>query len=266
MGSKQVKCIKYQVLKTKYYYSALIVLLLFTGCSSSRYYYDPALFNSGVGYQPKPISFDSVKSSNYISVGSGSITKTEYESTLFQFDYNKGYTFKNINLSYGAFGLAGSVKNTRVPAENAFYYKRKSFAALGAKTVINTFFTSGRTDFRIVGLELAYSKEFGKYADYRRMVLVDPDFYSIINTGLFTGGLSSEVIWHHKKTVNTQFGIRLYIGRTFGNYYYINSQENYNMNDLYQINASLNFFFQLKRFNAVLENGTASYLKVGYRF
>lgn len=250
----------------KHIYPALILSLFFGSCSTSSYYYDPALFKSGIAYQPKPISFDSVKNSNFISVGLGSVSKTEYESTIFQFDYNRGHTFKNINLSYGAFGLAGSAKNLKVPPENNFYFKRKSFSGLGAKAAFNSFITSGRTDFRIIGLEVAYSKEFGEFADYRIMVLNDSDFYSIVNTGLLTAGLSSEVIWHHKKAISTQFGIRLYVGETFGDYYYINSLERYNPTNLAGTNASLSFFFQTKRFNATLENGIATYLKAGYRF
>ena len=48
----------------------LIAILLFASCS---HVYTPALYHADIVYQPKPASFDTVKSATYISAALGAI-------------------------------------------------------------------------------------------------------------------------------------------------------------------------------------------------
>ena len=90
----------------------LLIVLLFTSCS---HVYTPALYHSDIVYQPKPASFDSVKSVTYVSAGLGANTSIDGEDFLTrgEIDISRGHVFNGFNLSYGAFGVAGNYNNGR---------------------------------------------------------------------------------------------------------------------------------------------------------
>src|SRR5579872_3409661 len=75
----------------------------------SNHLYTPALYHQDIAYQPKPASFDSAKTASYISGGMNYYTDQTWSDLLVsgQVNYSRGYVFKNTNLSYGLFGVAG---------------------------------------------------------------------------------------------------------------------------------------------------------------
>eukprot|EP01037_Dinobryon_pediforme_P016259 gene16259-16438_t len=144
-----------------------------------------------IAYQPKPASFDTVKIANYVSGGFNAYSNTHLNDFLVsgQFNLSQGYVFKNFNLAYGAFG--------------------GRFSA-------NAFVSSGRTDFRFIGIEMAYSHEFGSYADYRQYLNTQPGTFVDPRTNLFTIGLTTEVYFHNRNDSGFQHGIRGFLGTTLG--------------------------------------------------
>jgi hypothetical protein len=90
---------------------AILVIILFSSCAHE---YVQALYHQDIAYQPKPASFDSVKSMTYISAGGAFYTNTNYTDGLTsgQVNISQAYVFKNFNLAYGAFGVAGDYSNS----------------------------------------------------------------------------------------------------------------------------------------------------------
>jgi hypothetical protein len=82
-------------------------------------------------------------------------------------------------------------------------------------------------------LEAAFSHEFGSYAGFRNNLNATPylqqedeTYYVDPRVNLFTLGLTSEVIFHHRTNSRFQHGINFFLGETFGHnvldgsYYY----------------------------------------------
>src|SRR3569832_520625 len=113
--------------------------LLFIFCSAillsacSNHLYTPALYHQDIAYQPKPASFDSVRSANYLSGGMNYYTDQTWSDLLVsgQVNFSRAHVFKNTNLSYCLFGVAGdyeigsagdppnNFKNKKKKAKNA---------------------------------------------------------------------------------------------------------------------------------------------------
>ncbi|TZF82711.1 hypothetical protein FW774_14540 [Pedobacter sp. BS3] len=254
----------------KIYFPAFLVVLL-SGCDSIRYYM-PVMLKADLTYMPKPMSFDSIKTSNYVTAtyGGKSMANLDEESTFGQFSFSRSHYLKNINVSYGGGGYFGTVENNSIDTTVVNVLDRKNFSGFNLNTSANLVTSSGRTDFRVIGLELAYNKEFGDYYHYRKSVIGIPDAYSITRSDLFSAGLSSEVIWHTKNSIHTQFGFKLTIGKTFGNLKYKGVGSHNNNDDIIWGNgrgsSAFAFFFQLKQFHFIFDQSTASRFSVGYRF
>ena len=87
----------------------LATCLLFLLSACERQIYTPALYHQDIAYQPKPASFDSLKTANYISGGINYYLDQTWSDLLVsaQFNFSRAHVFNNFNLSYGAFGVAG---------------------------------------------------------------------------------------------------------------------------------------------------------------
>src|ERR1700679_546347 len=88
----------------------LSAVLLFTSCSQV---YTPALYHQDIAYQPKPVSFDTVKAATYISAGynyNPTNQGNDYASSG-QLNISRGYVFDGFNLAYGAFGVLGDYEH-----------------------------------------------------------------------------------------------------------------------------------------------------------
>jgi hypothetical protein len=272
---------------TKFKIPALLcsLVVLLSSCSTKGPQlnsYGPALYKNDVAYLPKPLSTDSSHHASYISA---SVTSTSganpYNSndmlTRGEINFGQGFTGKNFNIAYSVFGTAGSYDNmTDLTTNDTHYFNSKFFGAVGGRCSANTFITSGRVDIRIIGIEMAYSREFGGYATYRKSVTDTANFYTNNRTELVTIGGTSEVVWHsHDPKI--QFGFRVFIGYTLGDNSYRNNgatapftydpfTQNNSASYIAQ-NSSLAYFMQIHQYFFVAEvNSTGGQLRLGLRF
>ena len=253
-----------------------LMLLFLSSCGAPVIhpkYYDPALLHTDISYQPKPMAVDSLKQAKYISAGTNQ--KEIYNGSnsydwvfMVQSDLSRAHTFKRLNISYGVFGMTGYIENGLINEGDTYHYDKKSFTAMGARGSVNSFFTKGNVDYRIIGAEFSFNKEFGDFAAFRKIIRDEPYYYTLHNTQLFTAGLTSEVILHSRKKTSSQLAARLFIGRSFNTMAYLGPESDEGLPKSPEVNnAQLSFFGQLKRFHAVIEvvpYGTQA--RLGYRF
>ncbi|WP_448699132.1 hypothetical protein ACFGVR_19450 [Mucilaginibacter sp. AW1-3] len=253
--------------KRTVYSLTVIVLLAFTGCTQRIYL--PALLHNDISYLPRPMATDTVKTSQYIA---GGVTFAEGSASMNdnifigQLNYSGAHTFKYINIAYGAYGFGGSYSNNTYSPADGYYFSDKSFFGFGGRASANFFAPVGRADIRILGIELSYSKEFGDYLAYRRSVKNQPGFTIDDRSALFTGGLTTEVIWHGAKNYSNQFGFRVFIGKNFGGP--TSSSNDYYDYHVYpsSYTSSISYFLKIHRYLIVLEGGNGIQIKAAYQF
>jgi hypothetical protein len=255
-------------MKIKKIYLILLLPILFASCS---HLYEPALYHQDIAYQPKPASFDTVKIANYVSGGFNAYSNTHLNDFLVsgQFNLSQGYVFKNFNLAYGAFGVFGDYQSDMSNNTQKNYFSDKFFGAVGGRFSANAFVSSGRTDFRFIGIEMAYSHEFGSYADYRQYLNTQPGTFVDPRTNLFTIGLTTEVYFHNRNDSGFQHGIRGFLGTTLGynelsTTYYTNETSTDRM--FRNIFPKVSYFIKIKDFFGTVEAGTNFMLRFGYKF
>jgi hypothetical protein len=234
--------------------------------------YGPAMYAKDIAYQPKPMSSDSVHHATYASLTyySGNISNDKNDNdaiTSGQFNIGQGYTFKNFNLSYGAFGELGTYQNeTNTDPAQPNYFSTKYYESLGGRFSANAFITSGRVDIRFIGFEMAYSKEFGAYAGYRNELNGQANYFVDNRTNLLTLGGTSEVVWHSERAP-VQFGLRLFIGKTVGDDNYKNPNAPGQVYYSQFQTTSIAYFMQIKNYFFVGElYPTGGTLRAGLRF
>ena len=255
----------------KQFLSLCCTALLFASCS---HIYEPALYHQDIVYQPKPTSFDSVKAANYISGAFNANSNSNYNDFLVsgQLNLSRGYVFNNFNLSYGAFGAVGQYSSDQANSGAPTYFTNKYFEALGGRFSANAFVTSGRTDFRFIGVEMAYSHEFGTYADFRRYLNSLPGNFVDTRTDLLTMGLTSEIIFHNVNDKTVQNGIRVFWGGTFGdNVAYLDPKANespfsFTTHSGLNFFAKASYFITFKNYISSVEIGNGFFLRFGYKF
>jgi len=242
--------------------------MLFSACSNHTY--APALYHQDIAYQPKPASFDSAKTANYLSGGMNYYTDQTWSDLLIsgQLNYSRGHVFKNANLAYGVFGVAGDYErgDAGLPPNN---FKDKFFGAVGGRISANLFTSYERMDFRYLGFEMAYSHEFGAYSDFRNYIYTQPGYRADTRTDLVTLGLTTEIIFHNQNNVQIEHGIRGFLGGTFGPNPLSNT--NYISQDLTPtffrtIFPKVSYFINVKNFFGVAEIGSAIFVRAGYKF
>ena len=224
----------------------------------------PAFYNSDITYQPKPLSADTVHHAAYISAAivNGQGANVNDMLTAGEINLGMGYTIKHFNFAYGVFGAAGSFSNATIPSDQPYYFNNKFAGVAGGRASINYYITSGHVDIRVIGIEAAYSNEFGDYANYRKEVAGQPYFYTSTRTDLLTIGGSTEVIWYGHD-LSRQYGFRVFLGST--NVNYPTNPNNYDAPP--SITATLAYFMQIKRYFMIGEvTGAGGHFSVGYRF
>jgi hypothetical protein len=237
--------------------------------------YGPALYQSDIAYLPKPLSSDKKHLASYLSAafiqGNGPDPDNfEDEVTRGEVNFGQGLTLKNFNIAYSVFGAAGNYDNqsnySNLGTTKEYYFTNKFFGAAGGRFSANAYITSGRVDIRFIGFEMAYSHEFGDYADYRKMVTSQPYFYTNTRTDLVTLGGTSEVIWHSSDP-DIQFGLRLFIGSSLNGNYYKNQGNPAPFYNGDTGTGSLAYFMQIHRYFFVGElNSTGGQFRIGLRF
>jgi len=252
----------------KQLYILFILAVLFSSCSKV---YSPALYHQDIAYQPKPASFDSVKSATYISGGLNTYLGADYDDMIVsgQANISQGYVFNNFNLAYGAFGVLGDFGNNVIQKGQPNYFTDKYFGAIGGRASANFFVTQGRTDIRFIGIEMAYSHEFGDYANFRQAVQSQPNYYADARTNLFTIGLTSEILFHNVNNPGFQNGIRGFLGTTLGynplySTYY--TGDNSSARIFHDIFPKISYFIKVKQFFGTIEAGENIFVRFGYKF
>ena len=140
---------------------------------------------------------------------------------------------------------------------------------MGGRFSANLFVKGDRTDFRFIGMEMAYSHEFGSYADFRQQVNNLPNYYVDTRTNLLTVGLTTEVIFHGFRNPNFEHGIRGFFGTTFGYsglddsfYNYQNSTQRTFRNFF----PKASYFIKFKNYFGTVEAGSNFFIRFGYTF
>ncbi|MFI5138718.1 MAG: hypothetical protein ACHQIM_12900 [Sphingobacteriales bacterium] len=223
----------------------------------------PAFLTSDISYQPKPLSADSVHHASYISASivSGQGANPNDQLTAGELNLGMAYTLKHFNFACGAFGAAGSFSNQTIAADQPYYFNNKFVGVAGSRGSVNYYITLGHVDIRIIGIEAAYSHEFGDYASYRKEVVNQPYFYINTQTNLFTLGGSSEVTWYPASNPSWHYGLRLFIGATNGSN--PNPYNTITRNGAY----ALAYFMQVKNYFMVGEiTDAGGHFTLGYRF
>ncbi len=256
-------------MKTKLYILAAGLLLMLSACE--RQIYTPALYHQDIAYQPKPASFDSAKTANYLSGGLNYYLDQTWTDLLVsaQFNYSRAHVFDNFNLSYGAFSVLGDYdQSSSGTSPNDFSYK--FFGAVGARASANLFTSYERMDFRYLGIEMAYSHEFGSFAAFRHFLNSQPGYQADTRTELFTVGLTSEILFHNQNNINIEHGIRFFLGGTFGpnpvgdNIAF--SSSSLTPQFFHDIFPKVSYFINAKHFFGVGEFGSGIFLRAGYKF
>jgi hypothetical protein len=255
-------------MKFKHLLPLSFVAILFASCAKV---YTPALYHQDIAYQPKPASFDTVKAQTYVSGGLNMYTNVNYNDLLVsgQFNISRGHVFNGFNLAYGAFGVFGGYDNGAIPQNQPNYFTHKFFGAVGGRASANAFVTSGRADIRFIGVEMAYSHEFGSYADFRQMVKPLPNYFVDARTDLFTIGLTTEVIFHNVSNNGVQHGIRGFLGTTLGhddlnNTYY--HDQGYADSFFHNVFPKASYFITFNKYFGTFEIGENVFIRFGMKF
>ena len=247
----------------------LASIALFT--ASCTRVYSPAMYHQDIAYMPKPASFDKEKQATYVSAGLNTYTNSSFNDAVVsgQLNLSQGYVFNNFNFAYGGFAAFGDYQNGSSDNTQPNYFKDKFFGTVGGRASINAFVHNDRADFRFVGVEAAFTHEYGDYARYRQMLQQLGGYYVDPRTDLFSIGLTTEVIFHNQGDVQFQHGIRGYLGTTLGHN---------NLNDTYYKDATTtsdmfrslypkaSYFIKFKDYFGTIEVGSGFMLRFGYKF
>lgn len=258
-------------------YGFLFILLLsscYTGEPLVKRY-KPAMVSIGLTYMPKPSSFDSSATANYLSGGLMQGTQTSEGGTrpsedlinLGQLSFSRGHRYKNINYAYGADVFAGTYENMSVEKEDPSYFKSKSVLGFELKSSVNLFHTYKTFDIRVIGLDLAYSREYGDFAKFRQVMPTSENLYVIPATGLFSAALNSEIICSEQFWKVTRYGIRLSLKQTFGDLRYNGIFENnFTKRSISGLSGSVAGYFEIGNFFFIGEAGDGGRFNIGRKF
>ncbi len=251
-----------------YLFTIFCWVILFSSCS---HIYEPALYHQDIAYMPKPTSFDSIRTSNYLSGALVAHSNSNFNDFLIssQFNISRGYVFDHFNIAYGAFGVLGDYQSDQSSNSASNYFSDKFFGAAGARFSANAFAKMGRADFRFIGVEVAYSHEFGSYADFRQYLNKIPGSFVDPRTDLYSIGLTTEVIFHNRHNINFEHGFRGFFGTTLGynqlDYTYYKNQTS--TDNLFRtFFPKLTYFLRYNKFFATIDGGVDFFVRFGYRF
>lgn len=252
----------------KHFCIAAITMLALSSCSKI---YTPVLYHQDIAYMPKPASFDSVSTRVYASVGGAVRTDTYFEDMIYsgQADLSVGHTFKNFNLAYGAFGELGDYKNSNQDHDNPNYFSDRTYGAIGGRFSANLYKKIDRVDFRYIGVEAAYSHEFGDFTTFKKNLQPESNYYVDQRINLFTMGLTTEVVFHPANNIKLQHGFRVFLGVTLG-HNELNSTIHSNDSNEDRLGRELfpkiSYFINYKHCFGIVDAGNGFMGRFGYRF
>jgi hypothetical protein len=219
-----------------------------------------------------------------INVSGGISGSSDYDSeasiTLGILNITHGHTYKHLNFSYGLMGYYGQSSNNHIDRtitnnkQNYLAKFSKNVGGIGLQTSIGYHFTSdrGNTDYRLINFENSLTREFGQYASFRSNLYGDQTYQNLLVSKLqtvWTTGLSSEIIFHHRRNVNIRHGFKLFMGFSP---MLSESFDHQVKGDHYRVNRSnfqLTYFLKYQKFNLIYQGDMAmlsSSLSLGYTF
>jgi len=267
-------------IKLKSLFCGLCALGFLSSCST---YLTPASPGSNLGYLPKAMVVDSIKTLTSISAslagGSSPDAKVSYEMGMI--NISAAHTFKEFNIGYGLFGYTGKAENSsttnslKYPEDYLPQFKKNYFGAgLRFSAGLHSTSENGNTDFRYINFENAVNFENGPYTDFRRQIYRGfvPNYVAVTDRSLiWTTGLSSEIIWRGRRNHDIKHAFRLFIGGspTLNNGFRYGSSVS-REKDVSSGGWVVNYFLNVKRFYMSLEMAsTLNYsqkISLGYTF
>jgi hypothetical protein len=246
----------------------MCVMLALSSCSKV---YTPALYHQDIAYMPKPASFDSTSTMVYASIGGGVRPDAYYRDMMYsgQADLTVGHNFKNFNLAYGGFAELGDYQNSSQDYTDANYFSDRTFGVVGGRFSANLYKKLDHADFRYIGIEAAYSHEFGDFAKFKQNAVSRSDYYIDPRTNLFSIGLSSEVVFYSAGNPNLHHGLRGFLGVTLG---HNPLNDTYNRYDEPQdkvareVFPKFSYFINYKHIFGIVDVGSGFMGRFGYRF
>jgi hypothetical protein len=265
---------------------ALFILMLTSSCVS---YITPAIGgNTSINYIPRPAFKGTINKESSISGTVISQSPIDHHLNMFSgmLSLNKGYTTKNLNWGFGAFGVLGKAHfkdstsfglgTTTSPIKNF----NKSFYGGGLRMTFGfQMVTNNRKfNFRILNWENAISIEKGDYQNYRKELLKktfiggkEVIYVSNIST-IFTTGLSTEIFWNEAfGDPDLKIGYRIFSGyspKVTKSYIILNREDKEISDRSGVVNFSL--FIKAQKFYFTTEAGTDSNfgtkISLGYVF
>ncbi len=203
---------KKKKLNKKTLFTGMVASSLLSACVSKSYL--PAIYANDVVDMAKPHSTDSCKHAVYVQangffahnpqillIGSQPYNNDGGFLTVYHAD-----TFSYLNIAYGVSGFGGDYNTTHYKAQPV----SKSYYGFGLNASASLFdVSSPHVDFRYLGLDMVYSKEFGDYAAFRRQGDPSGDTYFQQST-LFSYGVFTEVCIKGKNSVLTDVKFSLH--------------------------------------------------------
>jgi hypothetical protein len=209
----------------------LIIAVAASRCTSYAYYQSPLHTNTGT-YKPIPMGRDSISSAIYASASistGGANDKLRDGNTSFNASVHRSHNFGNFQALYGISGAAGSYKLDSVynfgglfsspngyvdPEKINPHVGRKFYGAIGGFGAVNLVFPTEWGEWRILGAEAAWSREYGSYLRFRKAL---PDSSANLierRSDLLTLAVSTDFVF---KTQNGSIGMKLLMGRSLRN-------------------------------------------------
>lgn len=176
-------------------------MMLITSCVTKSYFQSPLSANTN-SYRAIPLKSDSMKAATYLSATFTNGGANEQRDGLIGFigSLHRGHQLGAFQGYYGVTGMAGNYRIDKAsikssdPAMKALA-DNKFFGAYGVVGGINVVlpFSSG-SEWRIIGTELSWQKEFGAYKNFRKQL---PDSLADIierHSGYFTFGFATDLV------------------------------------------------------------------------
>ncbi|QNN44201.1 hypothetical protein [Pedobacter roseus] len=261
--------------------SSLLFLTAFTSCTSLL---TPAVLGNNMGYMPKAMGADTIKTLTTVSASYAGSTSpnTGTNFGLGMANISRSHTFEKSNISYGIFGYVGKATggDKDAKAEDLKNYLpsfQKSISGVGLRLSAGFHNTSanGNTDFRYINFENALSFEGGDYTKFRQEVYSNPipDYVAVTNRKvLWTTGLSTEVIWRARNDHGIRHAFRFFLGGTpnFANSFRSGVKAYDEINGKNSFGWVFNYFLYIKRFSLSYELADnvnyAQKISFGYSF
>ena len=258
------------------------MLFVLSSCST---YLTPAILGNNMGYLPKAMVADSLKSLTNVSGSFAGAASPVLGSVAFEMgilSINRSHTFKKFNISYGVFVYLGKselVRDNDFTSGSSDYLPsfKKNINGLGIRTSagFHSTSTNGNTDFRFINWENAISNEGGEYADLRSAVY-DNNIYkytSVTNKNvIWTTGLSTEIIWRARRNHDIKHAFKLFVGGNPGLTNSFKYDKNIDSETIFSssLGWTFNYFLSVKKFTLSIETAKninlAQKISLGYAF